>query len=37
MFPGEDLENKLQLSNWLELYKEIITDGNCRKNSQIIF
>ena len=37
MFPGEDLENKLQLSNLVELYKEIITEGNYRKNNQIIF
>ena len=37
MFPGEDIENKFQLSNLVNLYKEIITDGNFRKNSQIIF
>ena len=37
MFPGEDIENKFQLSNLVELYKEIITEGNYRKNSQIIF
>ena len=37
MFPGEDIENKFQLSNLVKLYKEIITDGNFRKNSQIIF
>jgi len=36
MFPGEDLENKLQLSNLVGLYKELITEGNCRKNNQII-
>ena len=37
MFPGEDIENEFQLSNLVELYKEIITEGNYRKNSQIIF
>ena len=37
MFPGEDIENKFQLSNLVNLYKEIIIDGNFRKNSQIIF
>ena len=37
MFPGEDTENKFQMSNLIELYKEIITEGNYRKNSQIIF
>ena len=37
MFPGENLKNKLQLSNLVGLYKEIITEGNCRKNNQIIF
>ena len=37
MFPGENLENKLQLSNLVGLYKEIITEGNCCKNNQIIF
>jgi len=37
MFPGEDIENKFQLSNLVKLYKEIITDSNYRENSQIIF
>ena len=37
MFPGEEIETKFQLSNLIKLYKEIITDGNYRKNSQIIF
>ena len=37
MFPGEDTENKFQMSNLIELYKEIITEGNYRENSQIIF
>ena len=37
MFPGEDIENKFQLSNLVKLYKVIITDSNYRENSQIIF
>ena len=37
MFPGEDLSNKNELSCLIQLYKEIITGGNYRNNSQIIF
>lgn len=37
MFPGEDLANKAKMSHLINLYKEIITDGNFHNNSQIIF
>ena len=37
MFPSENLENKIQMSNLFRLYKEIITEGKCRKNNQVIF